>query len=268
MVRSFRRRHRPVAPYILAAALLLLAAGGILYWVLRGPSPSPLGSPAPVASPSPSPASPSPAPSASPARSTPSPRPIQALGAAGLERSLYQASLTIGEEEASGALSLTYVNNGLETLYVLYFHLYPNTQGADSLVIQSVSLNGTAAYHTYTEDGTILCVPLLNELHTGDAARIYLEFTVQVPAGGYGPPAAQEEETPLWGLMPSAALYENGWVLEAAPEDVRFGPVADWRVDITSQRTPALASGTVEPLSEGRWLCSLTAATPGLYLLP
>ncbi len=278
-----RRRRQTRRIYIITAGILLLC--GIIAWALWGrsrkarPASAALEPPAATASAPMDSPSPSPTPSASPSSAqmpiptavapktpAPAPRPTQALQRSALERSLYQGSLSIVDSLGEGRLSLTYVNKGTETLYALYFHLYPNTQISASLSIARVSLNGVSAYYTLEAEGALLYVPLVNELREGESARVFIEFTVHLPKYGFGPAPAAGEPIPLLCVFPTAAVYENGWVTESTPERVDYAPLADWRLGIEATRTPAFTGGETQDLGGNRYLCTGRSALAALTL--
>ena len=62
-----------------------------------------------------------------------------------------------------------------------YLHLYPNAVQPDSLQIGQVTLSGVAAFHEVSADGTLLRVPLVNELLPGESVRLYLDFSFTLP---------------------------------------------------------------------------------------
>ncbi len=283
MVISPRRRRKRIRGYWLAGIALACAILAAILWLARhraqpvsaaaaesptptaalGRSPSPTIAPqtatpavAPAAAPSPSPKAPR------------TPRPTLPIRRSQLARSLYQGSLFIAKEQARGELSLSYVNNGTETLYSLYLHLYPNTQAPGSLMIEAVALDGIRAYYTLEAEGTRLCVPLVTELRSGESARLFLRFALQIPEYGFGPALADSAALPLLCVFPTAAVYENGWITEATadPGRVDYAPLADWRLLIESERTPLLTGGDMKKLGEGRYLCTAQAALADLTL--
>lgn len=286
MAISPRRRRKRIRRLLIAGIALLCAVLAALFWVKRRKA-KPASAPAPMnttgasiaqqtAAPTAPPTSvptavPSTAPTAVPT-ATPeapsTPKPTLVLSPSKLARSLYQGSLAISEGQAKGALSLTYVNNGTDTLYALYLHLYPNTQVPGSLAIDAVSLNGIQAYYTLEGEGALLRIPLLNELRPGEAARVYLRFSVKIPKYGFGLALAGSNTLPLLCIFPTAAVYENGWITEATaePSRVDYAPLADWRLLINSERTPTLTGGNMEKIAEGRYLCTAQAAVAELVL--
>ena len=287
MVVSPRRRRKRIRGYWIAGITLACAILAVVFWFARrsiqpvsaaaAESPAPMATPTPTGEHTPRPATeqqtatPTAAPVAAPSpapKATHTPQPTLPLRQSQLPRTLYQGRLSITGDQAEGELSLTYVNNGTETLYSLYLHLYPNTQVPGSLTIQAVSLDGIRAYYTLEGEGTRLCVPLVTELRSGEAARLFLRFTVQIPKYGFGLALAGSDALPLLCVFPTAAVYENGWVTEATadPSRVDYAPLADWRLLIESAHAPLFAGGDMQRLGEGRYRCTAQAALADLVL--
>lgn len=290
MAISTRRKRRKLRYGILGAALLL-AALAALFFLLRGRSkpaeppalptapPTPMqaqtASEAPAPTPSSAPQDPAATPNPQAPGETPvltameeaqTPPPVLPLKQSALERSLYQGRLSIGAEAAAGSLSLTYVNKGVDTLYTLYLHLYPNTVVPGSLAIEAASLSGVRTYYTLEREGALLCLPLINELRSGEAVRVFLRFRVTIPKYGFGQALAESRALPLLCVFPTAAVYENGWVLDSAPGQVDFAPLADWRLLIEAARVPSLKGGETQEAGMGRYLCTAQAYLPELSL--
>lgn len=279
MVVSPRRRKKRMRAYRVAGIALACALSALVFWSLYRraqpvSSPAAMGSPTPAGETAPLPTTAAPqtvTPAAAPSPSPTAPRtplPTLPLRPSQLPRSLYQGSLSITEEQAEGALSLTYVNNGAETLYSLYLHLYPNTQVPGSLTIEAVSLDGVQAYYMLEDEGTRLCVPLVTELRSGEAARLFLRFMVKIPKYGFGLALAGSGSLPLLCVFPTAAVYENGWVTEATadPSRIDYAPLADWRLLIQSERAPLFTGGDMQKIGEGRYFCTARSALADLAL--
>lgn len=280
MTSSPRRKRKQKRIYAFAGAAVLCAASALAWVLMRDRTPrlvavSPaaletagvMATPVPSAEAAAPDAAPEPAPSPTepptPART---PFPAPAIRRSVLERSLYQGSLSIGKTQARGRLSLTYVNNGIETLYVIFLHLHPNARAPGSLSIQAVALDGVRAYYTLEGEGALLRLPLVNELRGGEAVRIYLEFSVEIPENGSEAALAADGGFPLSGVFPMAAVYENGWITDATPDRVDYAPLADWRLLMESAREPAFAGGETRRLGEGQYLCAARTAIPQLLL--
>lgn len=249
-----KRRNRHYL-YILLAAALLLAGAVLAYSLLSGRN---------AASQTALPASPSLSPA--PATPTPTPAPTPATQSSVLTRDLYQGSLSLSDGQGSGQLSIHYFNTSPDTLYVLYLHLYPNAVQADSLQIGQVTLSGVAAFHEVSADGTLLRVPLVNELLPGESVRLYLDFSFTLPRDGLPMPQQEEAATHLGCLVPVMALYENQWLQTAQPDQVDYAPVADWRLRIHTDDSLTVLAGDLQPLEEDAYLYTNASALPALTL--
>ena len=254
---SRKKRKRNLRILFALAALLCVAGMAVLIFWPRGdrPAASP-SSPVLIATDTDNAAAQTLSPAVATAGSAAvrTPVPTLPLQKSPLARSLYQGALALEDGMAQGRVSLHYVNNGLDTLYAVYLHLHANTLAPDSMAIQDVTLNGVRAYYTLSADGGTLCVPLVNELRPGEGARIYVQFSLDSRALEAG------QESMLAGLpfnpFPTAAVYENGWLLDVAPGQAGFAPLADWRLCIAAAEAPAIVNGTVAPLGTGLYLCT------------
>lgn len=252
-IHNRKRRSRHYA-YIWAAAALLLAGAALAFFLLPRQT---AGQPA-----APTASTPSPAPTATPAAPAPTP---SALPSA-LAGNLYQGSLSLSGGQGPGQLSIHYVNTSQDTLYVLYLHLYPNAVQPDSLQIGQVTLSGVAAFHEVSADGTLLRIPLVNELLPGESVRLYLDFSFTLPRDGLPMPQQEEAGTHLGCLAPVVALYENQWLQTAQPDQVDYAPVADWRLRIHTDDGLTSLAGDLQPLADGVYLYTYAGALPALTL--
>lgn len=232
-IRKKQNRKRPLWGWLICAAVIIC---GIYVWFLGAkitPLPSAVQEKLYPVEETPLPeATPEPAPELTPEPTLYIPKP---------EVSIYTAKLTVGEGIIYGSMQLHYVNSGEDTLYAIPLHLYPNTVTPDVLKVNKLSLDGKEAY--FKVDGDILNVPLAVELEQGDDCVIYMEFSVDFYAGEYG------GERMLPYVLPAAGVYENGWITDAAPEDVTFTAPAVYSVII---------EGDVEE-------CSIPKAGEGYY---
>ena len=153
----------------------------------------------------------------------PTPEPEPTLQIPKPEVSIYTAKLSIGEDVIQGSMQLHYVNNSGDTLFAIPFHLYPNTLVPDTLQVKEVSLDGRRAYFTVEED--VLNVPLVMELEQGEDCMVYVNFTLNLATGAYGGKR-------LTHVLPVAAVYENGWMTDTAPEDAAYTAPAIYSVII------------------------------------
>ncbi len=205
---------------LICAALILV--GAYLWFFVFELTPLPMGmkeetmetTPAPTATPEPEP--------------TPEPTPYIPKP----EVNIYTAKLWVGEETLRGSMRLHYINNGADTLYSIPFHLYPNTITPSAFKIDSLSLDGKETY--YVVDNDKLNVPLAVELAPGDDCVIFMEFDVDLYAGEYGADGKLEY------ILPAAAVYEHGWLLDALPEDVYYTAPASYSVIIEGEASCSL----------------------------
>ncbi|MDR0840110.1 MAG: hypothetical protein LBN26_01825 [Christensenellaceae bacterium] len=268
-----RKKHRRIVIACVLAALALL--GGALAWGQRrktanaaAPKPTPsamaTSAPAEVEPPPQEAAEPPalevedtalPAPQATPApEPLRTPQPTLPLRPSQLSRSLYQAALRVDAKQntVQGALSLTYVNHDEGTLYALWLHLYPNKALPGSLTILRVSLDGVRAYYTLEGiDGELLRIPLLNELRSGEAARVYIAFEAALPKEGLSAPQ-NARGVGLNGILPTAAAYDLVWIKDAQMGELEYAPIADYRVLVEAAGVPA-GSGSMQQLADGRY---------------
>lgn len=250
-----KRRNRHYV-YILLAIVLLSVGAALAFFLL--PRQTDAVQPVAIsASPSPSAVQPSP---------TPTPAPTSASQSSTLTRNLYQGSLSLYDGQGSGQLSIHYVNTSPDTLYVLYLHLYPNAVQPDALQLHQVTLAGVAAFHEVSAHGTLLRVPLVNELFPGESVRLYLDFSFTLPDGGLPMPQQEDGVTHLGCLMPVVALYENQWLQTAQPDQVDYAPVGDWRLRIHTDGGLTALAGDLQPLEDGSYLYTHASALPALTL--
>lgn len=157
----------------------------------------------------------------------PSPTPEPTVYIPKPEVNIYTARISVGAETVHGCLRVHYVNTGTDTIYSVPFHLYPNTVTPGVFTVNGLSLDGKEAYYVLQED--VLSVPLVMELLPGEDCVIYIDFTVNLYAGAYG------KDGKLSHLLPAAAVYENDWMLDAAPEDVYYTAPAAYSIIIEGE---------------------------------
>ncbi|MBQ7091760.1 MAG: hypothetical protein IJN83_03820 [Clostridia bacterium] len=162
----------------------------------------------------------------------PSPTPEPTLFIPKPEVNIYTARISVGAETVHGCLRVHYVNTGTDTIYSVPFHLYPNTITPSAFKIDSLSLDGKETY--YVVDNDKLNVPLAVELAPGEDCVIFMEFDVDLYAGEYGADGKLEY------ILPAAAVYEHGWLLEAQPADVYYTAPASYSVIIEGEASCGL----------------------------
>lgn len=167
-------------------------------------------------------------------------------------RSLYEAVLDCDPEAGvvEGQLRLTYRNAGPETLYQVVLRLWPNAMAQGSLTVHSVSMEGKAVYHTLTDNGSVLSVPLNRDLVPGGSATLYMRYTLNVPEqeNRFG---RSSTGLLLGNALPVAAALEAGqWRLDSYVNagDSFVSDIADYKVVIRCPQTyiPAASGGLYE----------------------
>ncbi len=210
----------------MAVAAAVIAAGALIYFFLIAPDRA--GDAAPdiqiaPAEPTESPAAtPTAAPTASPTA---------------LSRSAYDAKLTLDTEAMilRGKLIIDYCCTSEAPVYAAVLNLYPNGVAPGCLTVNSVSVDGIAAYCELSENGQQLTVPLNSTLTAGNGARIYIDYTVAIPETGdrFG---CGKSGIILGNALPTLALCENGvWRTDAYDDkgDTFVSEVSDYTVAIT-----------------------------------
>ena len=226
--RKHGKKSRGLFIGLICAALMLV--GAYLWFFVFEVTPLPMGTkeeaveatPVPTATPEPEP--------------TPEPTPYIPKP----EVNIYTAKLWVGEETVKGSLRLHYINTANETIYSVPFHLYPNTLSPDVLTVERLSLDGKETY--FVVDNDKLNVPLAVELAPGEDCVIFMEFDVDLYAGEYGADGKLEY------LLPAAAVYEHGWLLDALPGDVSY-----------------TAPGSYSVIIEGEASCGMPQVDMGCY---
>lgn len=132
----------------------------------------------------------------------------------------------------TAVMRVEYTNTTGDELYELVFHLPANayyrgdSRGAGNeersyinglqkggVIISSVGLNGTLAYHTLSDDSMRLHVPFIKELAPDETAEALIEFVLDIPEknGRYGRSALGYQLGNCWPIL--AAYQDGGWVL-------------------------------------------------------
>ena len=272
---SYKGRRNPVWLFVLlglSATLLILFFTGMLDFPAAGSlAPSPSSTPSetlpqtPAAATSPQ-ASAFAAPSAQP-ETTPAQGPVTTgLGKpANAPKTSYSLAMELkpSHDRLYAMLRVNYENVTGDTLYELLFHLPPNAyqsasapgagESSDSyksgfnkggIIVSSVSVNGSLAYFTLSDDGLLLTVPFVKELLPGEQTELNIEFVVDVPErdGRFG---KTELGYQLGNFLPILAVYQDGsWMKDSyAPiGDPYYSEVADYRVALRYPADYSLAT--------------------------
>ena len=226
--RKHGKKSRGLFIGLICAALILV--GAYLWFFVFEVTPLPMGTKEEAVEATPVPtATPEPEPTPEPTPDIPKP-----------EVNIYTAKLWVEEETVKGSLRLHYINTTNETIYSVPFHLYPNTLSPDALTVERLSLDGKETY--FVVDNDKLNVPLAVELAPGEDCVIFMEFDVDLYAGEYGADGKLEY------LLPAAAVYEHGWLLDALPGDVSY-----------------TAPGSYSVIIEGEASCGMPQVDMGCY---
>ena len=170
---------------------------------------------------------------------------------------LYVARLDVDASERMlyGRQRITYVNSAGETLYGLRFHLYPNTVLPGCMMVREVSLNGCSGYFTVTGDnGDVLSVPLAVELEHGEHCNVFIRFDLDIERYG-----RNGSKWLLERAMPVAAVYENEWLVDAAPDDVAYSQAGEYRVAVNTDRFAQSPGCEAEETPAGRYFTAPAA---------
>ncbi len=136
--------------------------------------------------------------------------------------SYYKLNLEISEDlsHVEGHLDVQYTNRESLPLDEIYFRLFPNILGGETLV-EDVRIAGEAIPASTDESGSILCLPLADPLQVGEALVVSMEFSVDVPTRldrNYGVLAVSEGILALAHFYPMIPVYDDeGWNLEIPP---------------------------------------------------
>jgi len=169
----------------------------------------------------------------------------------------------------SGTQRVEFVNHTGTTQTEIPFRLYPNAgyYGEGALAIDGVRVDGERVNPAYTEEETVMTVPLAAPLPPGAQASIAMRYTVTVPVDSSGTFGvfSRDAERGTWILAdwyPVLAGWENGtgWRVDPltplgdptftdiALYDVALSMPSGWSVAATGTETP---SG--QPDGRTRW---------------
>ncbi|MGB3330500.1 MAG: hypothetical protein WBA46_16190, partial [Thermomicrobiales bacterium] len=240
---------RRLGPLLLALLLVAMPAT----WA-GAQAPNQPGVATPAASPAASPgATPVASPAASPAIAGDDPRlfgikPDQQAWVAGripdvLTTYTITVNLDPGKRSLTGSLSVDYVNDTGTTLDAVPFRLYANGGKTDTIMADSVSVNGASVDATRSVKDTVLSVPMATPLAPGDTATIAMTFVVLMPLDSsdqYGM-LNVDSGTGTWALAewyPIVAGWDPANGFELDPPSVNGDPIysttARYHVTVTA----------------------------------
>ncbi len=183
----------------------------------------------------------------------------------------YHLQIKIAEDFSSfeGKMDMRLVNQETIVLDDIYFHLYPNYQGADFEITQ-VLVDGNQALWSYLEDETVLLVKFSDALAPGQESVISLDFVSTIPTvmgGNYGLFGYFNEVLVLDTFVPTLSVYDEiGWHAEKPVPvgDLSYADAAFYLVQITAPENLTLVTSGIElenEIKEGKQT-ALFAAGP------
>lgn len=181
----------------------------------------------------------------------------------------YHVWLTVADNlsQFDGRLNLRFVNQESVILDKIYFHLYPNYQGA-ALDMFQVLINDVQADWAYLADNTILEINLPESLNPGETAFVTLDFTSSIPTvmgGNYGLFGYFNGVLVLDTFIPTLAVYdETGWhAKKPVPVgDLSYSDAAFYLVEVTAPEELILVTSGIElenKVEEGRQIALFSA---------
>ncbi len=156
--------------------------------------------------------------------------------------SVYHIDLHIedGLTQVAGRQEVRYTNTEDVALNEIAFRLFPNLTGG-STEVSNLTVDDQAATPRYTQQDSVLFVPLPNPLQPGDQTVIAMDFAIDVPtdvaSSNYGTFAYLEDVLALAHPYPMIAVYDDeGWNTEIAPPegDVVYADASYYLVQVTA----------------------------------
>lgn len=154
------------------------------------------------------------------------------------------ATLTISEQEATvaGQLQVLYTNASPDSLNEMVFRLYPNYPSfGGQTKVSNVQVNGRPVTPQLDTGSTIVSVPLLTPLATGEQASVSMDFSSTVFANRsvlYAQYSYLAGNLALPNFFPLLSVYETGvgwWRNVAHPQgDAVYSPTANFEVTLTA----------------------------------
>ncbi len=199
------------------------------------------------------------------------------------QRVHYQLKVELDDRDHRliGEMTLRYTNNSPDTLYELYFHVYPNAfrnneseyareqietgnlrylfadeDERGALYGLAFEVNGEAVAWEWTDEPDIVRVPVPEGIKPGQTVTITTPFEVKIPIV-FSRLGRDSQAYMITQWYPRVAVYDrNGWhLLPYRDQGEFYGEFGTYEVDIT---VPAnyvvLATGTLETASERAWL--------------
>ncbi len=181
-------------------------------------------------------------------------------------RYLIAATLTLDANATiSGAERVRYTNHTTDTLKDIVFRLYPNAPILDGkMKVHDVTVNGAAVSPNFTQEDSVMSVPLAEALAPGKSVELTMSFELVMTGGldvSYGRFGYKEDVVSGTAWYPTLSVYDAGsgwWTAEPDPKgdpaytetglyDVRLTMPADLTVVMSGKEieTTTNADGTV-----------------------
>lgn len=127
---------------------------------------------------------------------------------------VYDLELTLAADLASvqGVQTVTLTNTSDQPWDGVYFHLYPNLLGGE-MIVSEVLQAGLPLDVSFSEDASLLYVPVLGGLASNEQTTLQLSFDLTIPqrmGRNYGVLALQEGILSLAHAYPTLAVFEDG----------------------------------------------------------
>jgi hypothetical protein len=166
--------------------------------------------------------------------------------------SAYHLDVQIADDFTSlqGKEIVRYTNQEDQALDAVYFQLFPNMQGGESIIKQIV-VAGSVVQTIYEEEKSTLRVPLANSLQPGQSVVIQVDFQVELPTdagGNYGLFGYLDDILVLDGFYPAIPVFDQaGWHKGKLPpnSDTTFQDTSFYVVRVT-------APAAIKLISSGR----------------
>jgi hypothetical protein len=150
-----------------------------------------------------------------------------------------------------GHQEVHYTNREEEALEEVYFRLFPNVTGGETMV-SAVSVDGEEVEVAYEFERSALLVPFTAPLEPGGQAVIEMDFQVEVPremGGNYGLFGYFDDVLVLDEFYPVVAVYDDeGWNVEIPPHagDLTYFDASFYLVQVTAPAGLVVVASGIE----------------------
>lgn len=167
--------------------------------------------------------------------------------------SVYHIEMTLdpGYTSLHGHEQVQYTNRESTDLNEIYFQLFPNQEGGESL-IANLKVAGKATQPVYETDKSALKVTLPAALEPGQETTLEMDFEVTVPTqtgGNYGLFAYASDLLALDGFYPAIPVYdEKGWHEGKIPpnSDTTYQDASFYVVEVSAPKALILAASGIQ----------------------